>query len=271
MIKLIRIIVVTVIMAFLAGKSADIKGAGWGMVSSIAAGVVSATTASLYEFVDTHGQGLKIWFQSKFLHRNHSLYLSFSYLYRIELDGKYLLIKGNRLKDRYQPIGGVYKYYSEAKPALEKIDYKPDSSVVNNAETDDLRIRIQGKNLLEFYDWFLSMKDREYDPTREFYEEVIKTKLLPEDKFRNFKYRKVLVHNVGVTKSIVRDRGYEVIYADIFELNLDDEQKRIIRESVMKNPDLLCLVTAEEIRHRQREGHAEMDIANNSPWLLNEV
>lgn len=34
----------------------------------------------------------------------------------------------------------------------------------NTNETDDLRINIKGKNLLSFMEWFLSMKDREYDP-----------------------------------------------------------------------------------------------------------
>src|SRR5690242_2262007 len=45
--------------------------------------------------------------------------LSISYLYRIEMNGKYLLIKSYRIPNTYQPVGGVYKYYDpEAKKAL---------------------------------------------------------------------------------------------------------------------------------------------------------
>ena len=42
----------------------------------------------------------------------------------------------------------------------------------NVDETDDLRIFIKGRYLLKFMEWFDSMKDREYDPYREFCEEL---------------------------------------------------------------------------------------------------
>nr|WP_241158244.1 hypothetical protein [Adlercreutzia sp. ZJ138] len=35
--------------------------------------------------------------------------MSAAYLFRIKVGGKYLLIRGNRIKDQYQPVGGVYK------------------------------------------------------------------------------------------------------------------------------------------------------------------
>ena len=86
---------------------------------------------------------------------------------------------------------------------------------------------------------------------------------------KNIKYRKFAVHNKGITDSIVPGGKKEVIYADIFELSLTDDQKTLIKEAVDKNSEL-CLATVEEIRKRQYNNSVEMNISNNARWLLNE-
>ena len=53
---------------------------------------------------------IKIFSQS-IMRWNKNIRLSCAYLFRIKYNGKYLLVKGNRI-DQYQPIGGVYKYYA---------------------------------------------------------------------------------------------------------------------------------------------------------------
>ena len=189
-------------------------------------------------------------------------------MYRIQVNGKYLLIKGNRLKNQFQPVGGVYKYYKEAKPFLEGINFRPDTRMKNFDETDDLRINIKGKHLLSFMNWFLSMKDREYDPYREFKEELIDTGLLPENDFKQLSYRKVCVHNKGVTFSNFNN-CIEFIYSDIFDLDLTNEQKTAIIKSVKEHPESLCLVTAEELNSECYNG-IEKNIGNNAKWILGE-
>lgn len=271
--KWIKIILVTAAFAGLAGVvTGSPVVAGNSLlraVAVIASGIVSASVSSAYELIDTHDQGLKTWFLSQFLYRREKIRLSFSYLYRIELDGKYLLVRGNRMKDRYQPIGGVYKFYPEAKDFLNFIDYVSDTKMKNHDETDDLRIQISGKNLLKFYDWFLSMKNREYDPSREFYEEVIQDGTLPEEFFRHLKYRKVKIHNKGITWSEFLGI-HEVLYADIFEVTLDDKQKEIIRCAVKEHPEKLCLASADEMRCRRYGDSVEANLGTNVPWLLGE-
>lgn len=269
--KAIKIIAITFIFSIIAGFAAQSNNSGMRMIAIIASGVVGAAMSSAYEFIDTHGQGIVTWFKSKIMYRNKELYLSFSYLYKIEIEGKYLLIRGHRMKDRYQPVGGVYKYYIEANDFLSGIHFIPDAGFVNNDETDDLRIRIKGKYLLKFYDWFLGMKNREYDPSREFYEELIASGLLPEETFRHLQYRKIGVHNVGITKSIIAGRIPEVIYADIFEVRLNKEQKELVKTAVKNHPGELCLVTPDEMKRRQYGGSVEMNLGNNVPWLLGEV
>lgn len=138
----------------------------------------------------------------------------------------------------------------------------------NTTETDDLRIYISGKHLLDFMQWFRSMKDREYDPKREFYEELVASKLLPMDVFSNVEYRKVYIHNNGVKHSVFM-QCEELVYADIFEIKLTEHQKSAIRQAVKEHPDLLCLASADELKRECYNG-IEKNLGNNSKWLLGE-
>lgn len=271
MIKAIRILITTALFAIIAGigvTKAD--NPIWQIMAVIASGFVGAATSSAYGLFDTHGQGFRTWFQSSITHRNKEIFLSFSYLYRIEVDGKYLLIRGHRMKDRFQPVGGVYKYYQQAESFLNSLHFQPDTTMGNYDETDDLRIIIKGKYLLKFIDWFLKMEDREYGPDREFYEELIASGFFPEKEFRHLRYRKVKVHNKGITKALVPDRIDEMVYADIFEVTLTDEQKQIVKKALKEHPEDLCIVSPEEMKSRCYRGSVEMNLGNNVPWLLGE-
>lgn len=238
------------------------------IIATLASAILGAAVSSLYELIDTKGQTFITWFKSKFVFVNKDVYLSFSYLYKIMIDGKYLLIRGHRMANRYQPIGGVYKKYDEANPMLEKLGCQSDTTMGNVDETDDLRLHIKGKNVLNFIEWFQSMENREYDPTREFVEELIEPGLLPENLFSKLKYRKIHVHNVGFTRFVGsserKNNRPEYIYSDIFELMLSDEQKDSVREAVRTHPNQLCLVSFEEIRARRFKGAVEMNIGNNA-------
>lgn len=239
------------------------------LIISLAAAILSAAVASLYEIIDDHGWGFTLWLKSKVCLRNTTIRLSFSYLYRIEVDGKYLLVRGNRMKNRYQPVGGVYKYYPEAKAFLDSINALPDTQVGNQDETDDLRLQIKGKNLIPFMDWFASMKDRELDPLREFYEELIANNVLSEDLFRHLKYRKIGTHNVGITYSEFHSMQ-EMVYADIFTVSLNESQKECIRMAVNKNPEIVVLASHDEIMKRRYNNSVEANLGNNVSWILGE-
>ena len=65
--------------------------------AAIASGISGTAISALYEYIDTQGQGLKMWFKTHFSKRNSDIFLSFSYLYRIEVDGKYLMVAGHRI------------------------------------------------------------------------------------------------------------------------------------------------------------------------------
>jgi len=236
-------------------------------IGVIASAILGSLISIIFTSIDTHGQAWRLWFQH-IIYWDKDIRLSFSYLFRIEVDGKYLLVKGKRLKTQYQPVGGVYKYYDEAKQILESFHFYPDIKMGNTTETDDLRIYIKGKYLLNYMEWFKSMRDREYDPTREFKEELIVPKLLPADIFSKFDYRKIYTHDKGVEFSTFTQCN-EIVYADIFEIKLSDSQKAAIRHAVEQHSDLLCLATAEELKCECYNG-IEKNLGNNAKWLLGE-
>lgn len=236
-------------------------------LGAIASTILGSVVSIIFEAIDFHGQGLHLWLQH-LGYWNKEVRLSISYLFRIEVDGKYLMVKGNRLKRQYQPVGGVYKYYPEAKPVLERMKFNLDTKMGNTDETDDLRIRIKGKYLLTFMEWFMSMENREYDPQREFKEELIDTGLLPAQSFEILKYRKVGVHNDGIKYSTYLACD-ELLYSDIFELVLTANQKHIIRDAVQRNPEMLCLASVEELRSQCCNG-IEKNLGTNAAWIIGE-
>ena len=266
--KLIRNIVIVVLFSFSAAWLAKIDNY-WAQVGFIIlSSIVGLAIGSLSDFIDKHNQSIATWVKAKVIYNNKELFLSFSYLYRIEIGGKYLLIRGKRLKKQYQPVGGVYQFYEQGRSYLESINALPGGDFVGSEESADLRLRIKGKYLLGFYDWFSQMKDREYDPTREFYEELIIQGYLDEKDFKHLRYRKVGVHNKGITKSLVPGRMPEVMYADIFEIILTDDQKEKISEAVRRHPNELYLADINEVLHRMTKDSVDMNISNSASWVL---
>ena len=148
--KIIRLVLLVGIVAFAATIASRFNSIMSQMCAMVLSAICGCLIAPIGEFIDTKGQGIKVWYQSQVKYRNKDVYLSFAYLYKIEIDGKFLFIRGNRLKDRYQPIGGVYKYYEEAKDFLRSIQALPSVKMQNEEDSDDLRLTIKGKHYLAF-------------------------------------------------------------------------------------------------------------------------
>jgi hypothetical protein len=191
--------------------------------------------------------------------RNQSVRVTVAYLFRIEVNGRYVLIKRHK-KDRpgYQPIGGAFKYLKEeTRECFDKLGIEPCNHVARDEDTEnDLRIIIKKRrNLIDFLKWFESRKDREIDPWREFYEEMIEPGLLPIDAFKHIKYVFIRKHEEGIVKSSVFPVD-EFRYAEIYELRPEtDEQKRAIH-ALINVGDSILFATPDEIRNGSSNGKA---------------
>src|SRR5690554_3787855 len=133
-------------------------------------------------------------------YRSKDIRFSISYLFRIKIPhtNNYLLVLNRRIDNQLQPVGGVYKRYGDDK-LFEKWGYVPDNKT-NGLDVDldssgDLRFTVKGKNCIKVLKWFEEAKEREVSAEREFYEELVKTKILPMELFHQIKYKHVRRHS----------------------------------------------------------------------------
>lgn len=118
-------------------------------------GCLLVILAELVFYAYDHRHFLKLYW--KCFRSKKELRLTIAYLYRIEVNGKYLLVKSNRLPDTYQPVGGVYKYFNpEGRRQLEELGMVTDNHIDNDEVSEyDLRIKLQERRqITSFLKWF---------------------------------------------------------------------------------------------------------------------
>lgn len=171
--------------------------------------------------------------------------ISFSYLIRIKISRKYLLIYSKK-NDMYQPIGGVYQFEKRVKNVLqERFDFQPDSS---HRDRNDFRALVSLKKLDKFIKWFDKNQNRENTPHREFYEEVGKTALLDSEIFNddNLNFSKIKTYYQGIEFG-PHYNCYELLRFDLYELELSDEQEKYVKDVLSKDKENFLLVTNQEL------------------------
>ena len=185
--------------------------------------------------------------RGKFITNNTVVRISFSYLYRIKVGDKYLFIKNDRGTDKYQPIGGVYKFEEGEKLILKnKFQIIDDSKIpIDESSYNDYRLRLKNKYLRKFIQHFDVDAKREKinNLSREFREEVIESSALD---WNEISYRFCGRH---MTKLNYSDHFqiYELLLADIVEVLLNKDQEKELNELVNSLPDKYRLATEEEI------------------------
>jgi len=202
-------------------------------------------------------------------YRNKFIRLSVSYLFRIKIDDKYLLIKGSRFP-QYQPVGGVFKRYQSSVSFFQNIHALDDNLIpIDKDSKHDLRIRVKGRYLLDFMKWFEDRKNREVCSWREFYEELIKSNLLPGGLFPyvNYQFIKYYMHPIRYSDF---SQSHEILMAEIYEVILDKEQEEFLRDTIQTGlPDCIW-VTEEEILRRGAvpgENYTSV-ISEHSRWVI---
>lgn len=197
-------------------------------VAGIAGGIVGGFIIMGLDIIFNNMDRLRyLWESVRYCRR--CIRLSISYLYRIKIDDKYLLVKGNRIPGQYQPVGGVIKRYSSSKDFFISINAKDDAMIqIDQTSKDDLRIRIPGNKIFMFMRWFDSAKGREIDAWREFYEELIKTNILPANKF-GYIQTNYLSRHVSSIKFSPHAQILERFVAEIYEVNPSEEQEIELR------------------------------------------
>ena len=216
----------------------------------MAIGIAGIFLIELVDYMIMERRFLKIYWDCYKPFQRPELRLTFSYLFRIEMNGRYLLIKSNRIENTYQPVGGVYKYFNpEATGELIRIGAIPDNNIPNDGISEyDLRMNLTNrKKIGSFLKWFFSIKNRECDPWREFYEELVSSNILSADKFGYIHYELVGQH----LEPIHYDKFFKVDtlkYADIYIPKfLNNSQIEEVKKLFSSSSSEFIWVTKDEI------------------------
>ena len=244
----------------------------------IGAGVIGLLSliALLLETIIVNRQRLVLIIYSNWLGlRGQRIRFSMSYLYRIKVDDKYLLVKNNNFP-HYQLVGGKYKILEGTRSFLQnEFDAIDDPKLPNkDLMKDDFALFIPAKNAIKFLDWFNQGKDREISHWREFYEELIegKAKLLDKDKFPYVNYN----FKGKVRTPIKRTPGwdcYEILQYDILDILPTPEQRQEFKKlQEQGDTKYYKWADAELIKclgHDNRKKAQVYDIGIHTKWALN--
>jgi|SRR5690606_2112649 len=200
---------------------------------------------------------------------------SMSYLYRIKVDDKYLLVKNNNFS-HYQLVGGKYKILENTRSFLQKeFDAMDDPKLPNKGlMKDDFALFIPASRAIRFLKWFNSGQDREISHWREFYEELIegKAQVLSKEKFPYVNY-----NFCGRVRTPVRRTPgwdcYEILQYDILDVLPTPEQrqefKRLLEKGDTEYYKWADRHLIECLGHDNRTLSKAYDIGIHTKWALN--
>ena len=247
--------IIAAILLILLGKFTFSEHLGVHLIADGVIFFVSFIIVEISNEVIKNRKQIFLYIQCKFISPKKEVRLSISYLYRINVDGKYLLVK-SRLRDYFQPVGGAYKTLPGSERIFEKLNVRPDRLIEteHGIAKGDLRVYIKRKDVIDFLDWFKTKEDRETSPWREFCEELISTKILPYWEFRFIDYK----YKGAVQSPIIKldnGGGDGMFLFEIYDLVINDEQKTILQKiQLLGDTDKFIWVDDYQI---QRLGHDE--------------
>ena len=209
------------------------------------------------------------------IHKDTKIRISFAYLFRIKVDGKYFLVQNVRTK-KYQPVGGAYKLEpKEAQYLSEKIPVEDDDRIpIDTTTRGDYRLYVKNKDLRRFIKRFdkTSYRENINNLSREFIEELFTTNILDKDTFGDLTYKYCGRHITDVEYGDSFE-CYELLLADIIEVRLTDKQEELFRKLMEKTDNQYIFATFKEIKTGGvKHGTSDLkdNIANNAPKILSE-
>jgi len=205
---------------------------------------------------------------------NKEVRLSISYLFRIEVNGKYMLVK-NRKRDYYQLVGGAYKAFDSAKPFFKKYRVNPDKQFTTShgVAKSDLRFMVPGRHVLKMIDWFHSQKDRETSQWREFCEELLTTGILDKHLFRYVDYSYSCVVQTPMRKA-KRLPNQEILIFEIYDLLPNTEQQAELEQLFKKGDTVQVKWASRNLIETLGTDHTSevttYEIGAHTKWAVNE-
>jgi hypothetical protein len=191
--------------------------------------LINVVSGPLYYFIVEGLYNFKkfgLFWKSYVIFRNKDVRFSISYIFRIKVKDKFLLVK-NRKGGYFQPVGGAYKTLPGIETIFKKYKVQPDNrfETSHGIAKNDLRFRVKGKNVMNIINWFESRENREISQWREFCEELLTTNIITDKHaFRYIDYEYSATLQTPMKKAKKLD-CQEILIFEIFDLIPNDEQK----------------------------------------------
>lgn len=217
------------------------------LVGLAVAGVTSSVVG-FYEIINSYGHYFWKALNCSIFIPNKKVYVSLSYLLRIKLHGseKYLLVRGSKI-DQYQPVGGVYKLVGN-KCIIKEWEAEPKSDKKNQK---DLRFFVKAKYLPKIIKWFKSGEDREVGIWREFFEELVETKIVSKKNFSTINAEQIkTVDKLLIKENRFKDETYHTLIYNVYSVELNNKQTKELVKLMTSNPitNDYAFVTRDEIK-----------------------
>jgi len=242
---------------------------------AIACSILAPILAFLIDQVLENIKQLRLFWMTKIKLRNEKIRFSMSYIFRIHINDKYLLVKNSKWNS-YQPVGGVYKInMGEEKMLMDKFGMERDKKMKSSGVAkNDLRVFVPTKNALNFLKWFEAGKNREISHWREFYEELIgpEADVLSIEEFPHIEYR--FVGNLRTPlKYNKKWKCYALFSYDVYDLTPTPKQEEVLI-SLLKKGDTDYIKWADEkiiqsLGFDEREKRDVYEIGEHTKWTLN--
>ena len=239
------------------------------IILSIACGILSICSVFLLDCLIEDWEFIGLFLKSYTIYFRSPIRLSISYLIRVKIKNKYLLIQSYRFPHQYIPIGGSYKRLRESDSFFNNIEMRQDDKIPNDSDSvDDLRIFILGRRIPSFIKWFQSGKDRELSPWREFYEELVESGIVSQKNFSYIYYRQLKTHVNGIKYASYFDCD-ELLLADIYEL-VPTPMQQLELESLLLRSDSRYIWAESDLIRTGGTSHGKRPfvISDHSTWIL---
>ena len=199
-------------------------------------------------FILTNRKYFRLWISTNIgKAREKQVRFSLAYLFRIKIDGKYLLVENSKIANQYQPIGGVYKKFASFDNIANELGVTYEKKT-NFIVSDDLRVYVQSKNTIKFVKWFHTRKNREFNVIREFFEEIIDKNILEIQNLKDIEFEFIKTYDSGLHYT-EQFGSYEILLHDIFEvrLKLNDVEEKLKQYIESSSDNYLILVGQDNI------------------------
>lgn len=218
------------------------------LIEKVISAVISFVVGGSLMFILTNRKYFRLWISTNIgKAREKQVRFSLAYLFRIKIDGKYLLVENSKIANQYQPIGGVYKKFASFDNIANELGVTYEKKT-NFIVSDDLRVYVQSKNTIKFVKWFHTRKNREFNVIREFFEEIIDKNILEIQNLKDIEFEFIKTYDSGLHYT-EQFGSYEILLHDIFEvrLKLNDVEEKLKQYIESSSDNYLILVEQTDI------------------------